>query len=112
MDHNTFCTCHTNRTAISHANNTWIIQNPANPKDNLADKWNSNPDIPKYFFKWINACRVDLVESLQLPDDEFRIAMENAFGADTIHKNWGTKYQARTPKPINVSTASKPYRAV
>lgn len=96
--------------AITHENGKWVIENPANPKDNLANKWNDNSDIPKFFFMWVRACYNDLVKSLKLPDDQFRTQIENAFGAETIQRNWGTKYSKSTPKPINASAASKPYK--
>lgn len=100
------------RSAISKNENTgeWVIQNPADPEDNLANKWNENNLIPKFFFRWITACTTDLVESLALPDHEFRSIMENAFGAVTIIKNWNNKYKQTSmvaPKPI--TTSPKPF---
>ena len=89
----------------------WIIQNPADPEDNLADKWNENAEIPKYFFLWVAACENDLIQSQQWPDDRFRSTMENAFGATTIQKYWSDKYKSKdrvAPKPI--SSNPKPYR--
>lgn len=94
---------------ITRADGKWLIQNPANPKDNLANKWNSNPEIPKIFFRWVSACRKDLVESIKLPDALFFTEISNAFGADVIQKRWGAKYNISKPKSINIDTASKPY---
>ena len=99
-------------TAITRENGSWRIQNPANPEDNLADKWNDNSDIPKFFFKWVQACRKDLVDSMHLSDSAFRTQIENAFGAETVRKNWGTKYSTAVPKPINSTLASKPYNTL
>ncbi len=99
-------------TTITRKNGKWKIENPANPEDNLADKWNENADIPKYFFKWVQCCRTDLIDSMQLSDDRFRTQIENAFGSDIVKKNWGSKYSTSAPKPINTITASKPYRAL
>lgn len=95
---------------ITRENGKWLIQNPANPKDNLADKWNTNSEIPKTFFRWISVCHKDLIESIHLPDQQFITEMSNAFGSDVIERNWGTKYNITIPKPINTATASKPYR--
>ena len=99
-------------TAITRENGKWIIENPANPEDNLADKWNENADIPKLFFKWVQSCRMDLIDSMQLSDDKFRTQIENAFGADTVMRTWGSKYSVSAPKPINTASASKPYHAL
>ena len=88
----------------------WVIQNPADPEDNLADKWNLNPEIPMYFFRWIAACENDLIQSLLLPDNRFRTAMENAFGETTIQQNWDDKYKAITVTPKPIISTPKPYR--
>lgn len=97
-------------TAITRENGKWKIENPANPEDNLANKWNENENIPKFFFKWVQSCRIDLIDSMRLSDDKFRTQIENAFGADAVKRNWGSKYSAAKPKPINTTSASKPYR--
>ena len=35
----------------------WYIINPVNPKDNLADSWNDNPEKAQIFFKWVKAMK-------------------------------------------------------
>lgn len=110
MNANAFHEKHGSRNVITHNNGKWVILNPANPGDNLADKWNSNPEIPEVFFLWLSLCRKDLLESLSLTDEQFRSSVENAFGTDVIQKNWGSKYQTVVPKPINTLGSSKPYR--
>lgn len=101
------------RTVITRKNSVWTIMNPANPKDNLANKWNDNADIPRYFFMWIQACYKDLVDSLTLPDHQFRTQVENAFGSGTVNTSWGKKYSSvLVPKPIIPASASKPYRSL
>ena len=99
-------------TAITRENGKWKIKNPANPEDNLADKWNENADIPKLFFKWVRSCRMDLIDSMQLSDDKFRTQIENAFGFNTVKRIWGSKYSVSVPKPIDVTSASKPYHSL
>lgn len=99
-----------NRIAITHENGTWEIQNPADPKDNLANKWNEDARIPRVFFGWISYCTTDLIESLSMSDTDFRTHVSNAFGSETIQKNWGNKYLSIIPKPINTATVAKPYR--
>ena len=99
------------RATVSKKDGKWVIQNPANPEDNLANKWNENADIPRVFFAWISICRQDLLESMKLSDDKFRSCMENAFGPEIIKKSWGEKYCVCRPKPIDSVTAPKPYRS-
>lgn len=101
------------RTIISRSktDRKWIIQNPANPEDNLADAWNTKPNIPKEFFSWIAVCKKDLIKSMALPDSQFRSTMDNAFGPTAVQKCWGDKYRPDTvslAKPI--VTRPKPYK--
>ena len=92
-------------------NKQWVLQNPANPEDNLVNKWNTDSRIPEYFFRWTAACKKDLVVALSLDDPEFRTAMENAFGAKTIQRAWGDKYkEISRPAPTPILNTSKPYR--
>lgn len=99
-----------NRSVIAKDNGKWIILNPANPKDNLADKWNQTPEIARRFFLWINTAKHELIDSLVLKDEEFRAISESAFGHTSISKSWGSKYNAHQPKPISSTTPSKPWR--
>ena len=58
------------RTVFSRPDGRWYISNPANPEDNLADKWNQDGRIPMYFFRWVKAVRADLIESLQQESEQ------------------------------------------
>ena len=101
------------RSVISKSKDScrWVIQNPADPEDNLADKWNDNADIPKYFFRWIAMCSKDLIQSMSTLDSEFRTTMENAFGASAVQRGWGDKYKpAKTPDPRPITNSPKPYQ--
>lgn len=98
------------RNIIVKENGMWIITNPANPKDNLADKWNSNSDIPRRFFEWISTVEEHLINSLVLEDADFRTKAETAFGYTTVAKAWNNKYYASKPKPIPTIEPVKPWR--
>lgn len=100
------------RSLISYNNGKWCVLNPLNHEENLADSWNRNGDIPRYFFCWTNACIHDLISSMSMSDSEFRTNMENAFGSSFIQSTWTDKYKTSVytdPKPI--TTTAKPYRA-
>lgn len=99
-----------NRTVIAKDNGKWTITNPANPKDNLADRWNQNTEIPRRFFLWVDTAKSQLIDSLDLKDEEFRAISESAFGHTSISKSWGNKYNAIQPKPISCTSPSKPWR--
>ena len=100
------------RSLINRENGKWKIRNPSNPEDNLADRWNTNKEAPKFFFMWLNACKQDLILSMSLSDSEFRRTMENAFGSASVQKVWADKYKlSADPAPRPIITTAKPYRA-
>ena len=93
---------------ICKKNGKWVIPNPTNPEDNLADTWNDA--MCDKFFRWINQARVDLIDALNADESTFRSVMENAFGLWFIKKHWNDKYCPVKPKPITPSAAPKPWR--
>ena len=96
---------------IEKRNGKWHISNPALPKDNLADSWNQNPDIPKYFFKWLKAAQEDIIISLHKANDAaFRVNLENAFGADAVQKTIGNRYKPEPPRTFNSNCDVRPWR--
>ena len=99
---------------FSRPDGKWYISNPANPEDNLADKWNQNERIPAHFFRWVKAVKDDLIESLQQDDDQrFRASIENGLGNTSVSSVLGNKYCNTTPpKPISSQGAAKPYRGL
>ena len=109
-----FATAYGSRTVLSRPDGKWYISNPADPEDNLADKWNQDSRIPEYFFRWITAIKSDLIESLQEDDDQqFRSAIENGLGFNAVSTVLGKKYcGSSVPKPIVTQTAAKPYRSL
>jgi hypothetical protein len=99
------------KNVIGRKSGKWIIENPANPEDNLADQWNQDTSIPTHFFLWAKAVREDLIDSLQMSDEDFRARAETAFGQKAVASAWGTKYNKVAPKPISPVNPSKPWRA-
>ncbi|WP_251353849.1 nucleotidyltransferase [Hominisplanchenecus murintestinalis] len=101
-----------NRNVFSHEEGKWYIENPANPRDNLADQWNVDARIPNRFFKWIEIAREDIIDSLAQKDDKkFRLILENGFGDTTVLGFLGEKYCRETvPQQINPQSAARPYR--
>lgn len=109
-----FAQIYGSRTVFSRPDGKWYISNPANPEDNLADKWNQNERIPAHFFRWAKAVKDDLIESLQQDDDQrFRASIENGLGNTSVSSVLGNKYcNATPPKPISSQGAAKPYRGL
>ena len=102
------------RAVFSRREGKWYIANPANPEDNLADKWNQNPNIPDQFFRWTRCAWADFVEALKKGEDQqFRAMLENSLGQSIVDSILGKKYcGAVAPKPIVPQTAAKPYRSL
>lgn len=100
-----------NSPVLSYRNGKWVVPNPADPDDNLADKWNSNNKIPKTFFNWVTTIKKDIFEVMaQNDDNQFGVFMENSFADYDSNNPIIKKYRkARVATPINASTASKPY---
>ena len=98
------------KNAIKKNQDLWIIENPANPEDNLADHWNENSDIPKIFFKWTNAAKKDLIEALHKSPQEFGASLASAFGSDIVAKTLGNKYRHLNAKPLDTVHPTKPWR--
>lgn len=99
---------------IKKLDNKWYIENPANPDDNLADKWNENSKTAEYFFKWIKQVKADIIDSMNIEDDYiFRTAIENSFGKKSVEKILNTNQTRKAaPTPINIKTAPKPYKEI
>lgn len=100
------------RAVIQKPEGKWKIENPANPDDNLADKWNIDSKIPEKFFLWSKAAKSDLIDALHLDDEGFRASAENAFGSIVVNESWGKKYNKSIPTYVNVSSSPKPWRAI
>ena len=98
------------KTLIRKEGEKWIMDNPANPNDNLVDAWNANKLIHVNFFSWIKAAHNDLILALDLEDSQFRSFTENAFGAELVHSVIGDKYSHLSPKPISYASTAKPWK--
>ena len=98
------------KTLIMKEGDTWRMNNPSNPGDNLMDAWNNNALIPTRFFSWIRTAQTDLILSLKLEDSQFRSLTENAFGKDIVHSVLGDKYSKLMPRPISPQTNAKPWK--
>ena len=102
-----FASKYSTRNIILKKSDKWVITNPANPEDNLADHWdNKTADA---FFMWVRSAKKDLLESLNGSDAEFRVMVENAFGKKLVEECFRDKYKVAPPKPINSNSVAKPW---
>lgn len=79
-------------------NERWIIENPVNPGENFADRWNdSNSRKPEAFFRWVNWVQEDVDELLNAAGaDELAKRLSGAFG-DTPGKRVAGRYSGPMP---------------
>lgn len=95
---------------IVKENGKWVLENPANADDNLADAWNENDEIPELFFKWVDSAKKQLVDSLGSSDEEFRENIEKSFGVSRVQAVLGNKYTSALLDPVSGTSSPKPWR--
>lgn len=79
-------------------NDRWIIENPVNPGENFADRWN-DPDSkrPEAFFRWINWVQEDIDELLNAATSGALVKrLSGAFG-DVPGKRVAGRYTGPMP---------------
>lgn len=73
---------------ISQTNGKYEILNPVNEKENFADKWSKNPELPKAFFEWHDALVGDFINT-RLADKDLEQSAEilkDKLGAGVLEK--------------------------
>lgn len=88
----------------------WCIKNPANSKENLANKWNESSQYATEFFRWVKKATNDLIDILDRPIDEIKEKFKQCLGEDIMEifekNNFGNLPK---PKPLVVEKAPQPY---
>lgn len=91
MDEGIFEATFIEKRIINRKQGQWIIMNPVNPKDNLADGWNEVPIKAKCFFEWVLQVKKDFLDSIAESDNEFIAALENGLGSGFVKSNLNMK---------------------
>lgn len=105
-----FKQAHPGKELLTREGRNWVLRNPANPEDNLADSWNQNSRIAPTFFKWLTCAYADLISSLNLSDEEFRARVAGAFGDAHVRRVWGKKYERTPTRTLTTTSQAKPWR--
>lgn len=72
-------------THVEWRNGTWWVPNPAHEDENFADKWNTNPDRKRHFYRWIEALIADTDRwATSNGVDETVRSLGTAFGAAPV----------------------------
>lgn len=88
----------------------WWVENPVEPDENFADKWNEKPERRVAFFRWLKRVQVDFEQalkssSLMTVTDRLSIVL----GAHDIHMAAKSLGIATSTLPTNTSKRTLPY---
>lgn len=62
----------------------WSIKNPADSNENLANRWNDDPQYSIEFFKWIKQAKNDLIDMLDFSKDDILAKIKYCLGEDVV----------------------------
>ncbi|ELC8455313.1 nucleotidyltransferase [Clostridium perfringens] len=108
LSESVFSSTYQNKKVIKKENGKWKIQNLANPEDNLADSWNTEPLKAKYFFDWVNEVKKDFIQSFSEEDEKFISILESSLGSNFVNGNINTKLYF-PEEPSEIKYESKPW---
>lgn len=80
---------------ITRSNGKWVIQNPVDPRENFADRWNNNMYKEKDFRDWLARFKFDFKQSFEKGDIQSAI--------DFLKPNFGTRAINEAIKNLNVN---------
>jgi hypothetical protein len=76
------------RELIRFEDGKWLVENPVNPQENFADKWNEQPERAVRFFEWLDILEVDLANAQRQSDlNQFAQALTPAFGKELVERS-------------------------
>ena len=77
------------KVTISKKGTKWEMWNPVNPKDNLVDGWNTNPERAKLFFEWILKLEKTILEILDENNINYERTIGNILGNKIVEDYYG-----------------------
>lgn len=93
------------RSYIKKENQKWRISNPVDPSDNYTDSWDD--ETARLFFKWVQAIKLDFVDTIEKDDVEYFTGLKNGFGTAIVEK--AIPNSKKQMKPV-ILTGTKPWR--
>jgi hypothetical protein len=65
----------------------WVVENPVEPEENFADKWNARPELAERFLAWLRQLEADLVTAeRQRGLDAVVASLQESFGREPMRK--------------------------
>lgn len=108
IEESTFVNTYAGKLLIKKVDDEWIIKNPIDSGDNLAEPWKVDGNIAEMFFKWIEQVKKDFVGSMEMAEEKYLASIGSAFGLEYFQKSKvRERYEISKPKVIN--TIHKPY---
>lgn len=89
----------------------WSIKNPADSNDNLANRWNDDPQYSIEFFKWIKQAKNDLIDILDFSKDDILAKIKYCLGEDVamVLKGFNFEYGSVSRPVEDNAVLPKPY---
>jgi hypothetical protein len=85
---------------IEHRRNGYYIENPSNPRENFADKWNIEPEKVVAFNRWLNKVREDILTVSPTIVYDYS-ALNESFGEAIISRAKSPVKQGRTGRAVD-----------
>lgn len=89
----------------------WSIKNPADSNENLANRWNDDPQYSIEFFKWIKQAKNDLIDILDFSKDDILAKIKYCLGEDVVMtlKSFNFGYGSVSKPVEDNAVLPKPY---
>jgi hypothetical protein len=95
------------RNYIENRNGIWWIENPVNPQENFADKWNETPRKQELFFEWLNTLEKEHKDLLNDSNFENLSYILSASYGQRETASVLKKYSTRTGKTLPALVSSR-----
>lgn len=81
-----FKNLYSSKVTINRKGSKWEMLNPVNPKDNLVDMWNVQPESAKLFFDWIATLDRILIQIFNENNVEYERSIGNMLGQGIVQE--------------------------
>lgn len=72
---------------IEYRNGKWWVQNPVDPDENFADKWNEKPARRLAFLEWLKRVQIDFTDAIQAHNlNESSNVLSASLGGSVVNK--------------------------
>ncbi len=101
---------------IVEKNGVYIVENPINPKENFADKWERYPERKNAFYSWLKSAKEEFIGLERKGSfSEINERLQKSLGNDVVTGAWNSfeklnaKKNALNIAVSNIKTPTKPW---